>query len=110
MSKMQSNSTEGIGMHVSRYSSSCDALCILPSARKKAIRLLTSYVDLKPHAFDLKTRIILDHFMAVTMKTIEGKGLAMLVTKSRLHAVRFQLAFQKVLGEIGLPFKYSQER
>jgi type I restriction enzyme, R subunit len=73
--------------------------------RKKAIRLLTSYVDLKPHAFDLKTRIILDHFMAVTMKAIEGKGRAMLVTKSRLHAVRFQLAFQKVLGEMGLPFK-----
>jgi type I restriction enzyme R subunit len=73
--------------------------------KKKAMVLLTSYVDLKPHAFDLKTRIILEHFMAVTMKAIEGKGRAMLVTKSRLHAVRFQLAFQKVTKELGLPFK-----
>jgi type I restriction enzyme R subunit len=73
--------------------------------KKKAMVLLTSYVDLKPHAFDLTTRIILEHFMTVTMKAIEGKGRAMLVTKSRLHAVRFQLAFQKVTKELGLPFK-----
>ena len=73
--------------------------------KKKAVLLLTSYVDLKPHAFDLKTRIILEHFTAVTMKAIEGKGRAMLVTKSRLHAVRFQLAFVKVMKEMGLPFK-----
>jgi type I restriction enzyme R subunit len=73
--------------------------------KKKAVLLLTSYVDLKPHAFDLKTRIILEHFCSVTMKAIEGKGRAMLVTKSRLHAVRFQLAFEKVMKEMGLPFK-----
>jgi type I restriction enzyme R subunit len=72
--------------------------------KKKAIRLLTSYVDLKPHAFDLKTRIMLDHFSSVTMKAVEGKGRAMLVTKSRLHAVRFQLAFEKVMKEMGMPF------
>jgi len=72
--------------------------------KKKAIRLLTSYVDLKPHAFDLKTRIMLDHFKSVTMNAIEGRGRAMLVTKSRLHAVRFQLTFQKVMKEMGLPF------
>jgi type I restriction enzyme R subunit len=72
--------------------------------KKKAIQLLTSYVDLKPHAFDLKSRIMLDHFKSVTMTAIEGRGRAMLVTKSRLHAVRFQLAFQKAMKEMGLPF------
>ena len=30
--------------------------------KKKAVRLLTSYVDLKPHAIEMKTRIMLDHF------------------------------------------------
>lgn len=73
--------------------------------KKKAILLLTSYVDLKPHAFELKTKIILDHFSYKTSKSIQGKGRAMLVTKSRLHAVRFQLAFQKVMKEMGLPYK-----
>ncbi len=73
--------------------------------KKKAILVLTSYVDLKPHAFELKTRIMLDHFLPVTSKAIEGRGRAMLVTKSRLHAVRFQLAFRKVMKEMGLPFK-----
>ncbi len=73
--------------------------------KKKAIRVLTSYVDLQPHAFELKTRIMLDHFLDVTLKAVQGRGRAMLVTKSRLHAVRFQLAFQKVIKEMGLPFK-----
>lgn len=73
--------------------------------KKKAIMLLTSYVDLKPHAFDHKTRIILDHFMKSTFTAIQGKGRGMLVTKSRLHAVRFQLAFNKIMKELGLPLK-----
>ncbi len=73
--------------------------------KKKAIRVLTSYVDLQPHAFELKTRIMLDHFLDVTLKAVQGRGRAMLVTKSRLHAVRFQLAFQKVMKDMGLPFK-----
>jgi type I restriction enzyme R subunit len=72
--------------------------------KKKAIQLLTSYVDLQPHAFDLKTQIMLDHFKSVTMNAIEGKGRAMLVTKSRLHAVKFQLTFQRVMKEMALPF------
>ena len=73
--------------------------------KKKAIYLLTSYVDLQPHAFEVKTKITLDHFMDVTYKAIQGKGRAMVVTKSRLHAVRFQLAFAKELATRGLPFK-----
>jgi type I restriction enzyme R subunit len=73
--------------------------------KKKAVRLLTSYVDLKPHAFELKTRVILDHFTTSTARSIQGKGRAMLVTKSRLHAVRFQLAFEKIMRELGLPYK-----
>ena len=73
--------------------------------KKKAVQLLTSYVDLKPHAFELKSRIMLDHFKSVTMNAIEGKGRAMLVTKSRLHAVRFQIAFQRLMKEMGLPSK-----
>lgn len=67
--------------------------------KKKAIRLLTSYVDLQPHAIEMKTRIMLDHFLGKTVKAVEGKGRAMVVTRSRLHAVKYYQAFQKIMAE-----------
>jgi type I restriction enzyme, R subunit len=73
--------------------------------KKKAIRLLTSDVDLTPHAIEQKTRIMLDHFLEKTLHAIQGKGRAMVVTRSRLHAVKFYLAFRKVMEEKNLPFK-----
>ncbi len=73
--------------------------------KKKAIRLLTSDVDLTSHAIEQKTRIMLDHFLEKTLHTIQGKGRAMVVTRSRLHAVKFYLAFRKVMEEKNLPFK-----
>lgn len=73
--------------------------------KKKAIRLLTSDVDLTPHAIEQKTRIMLDHFLEKTVHTIQGKGRAMVVTRSRLHAVKFYLTFRKVMEEKNLPFK-----
>ena len=36
--------------------------------------MLTNYVDLQPHSIETKTRIILEHFIARTAKTIEGEG------------------------------------
>ena len=69
--------------------------------KKKAIRLLTSYVDLQPHAIETKTRIMLDHFLEKTAHAIQGKGRAMVVTRSRLHAVKFYLMFRKDDGRKG---------
>jgi type I restriction enzyme R subunit len=73
--------------------------------RAKAVRALTSWVDLQDHAIETKTRIMLDHFLDVTANAIRGKGRAMLVTRSRLHAVRYYLKFRKLIEEKGLPFK-----
>jgi len=73
--------------------------------KKKAIRLLTSYVDVQPHAIETKARIILDHFLEKTCQTIRGRGCAMVVTRSRLHAVKFYLALQKIMAEKGTGFK-----
>ena len=71
--------------------------------RSKAVRALTSYVDLTDHAVDQKARICLDHFQRVTARAIQGRGRAMFVTRSRLHAVRYFLAFKKLMQERGLP-------
>ncbi|GBE18452.1 type I restriction enzyme EcoR124II R protein [archaeon BMS3Abin16] len=73
--------------------------------KKKAVRLLTSYVDLKPHAIEMKTRIMLDHFLDKTEEAIQGRGRAMVVTRSRLHAVRYCLMFKKIMAEKNLPYK-----
>jgi type I restriction enzyme R subunit len=73
--------------------------------KSKATRLLTSYVDLQPHAIEKKVEIILEHFLKVTVNAIEGKGRAMVVTKSRLHALKYYLVFRRLMKEMNLPFK-----
>ncbi len=70
-----------------------------------AIKLLTKYVDLLPHAIEMKTRIMLDHFLGSTYKAIQNRGRAMVVTRSRLHAIKFYQCFKKLIAEKNLPFK-----
>ncbi len=72
--------------------------------RSKAVRALTSYVDLTDHAVEAKARVCLDHFERVTSRAIRGKGRAMFVTRSRLHAVRYVLAFKTLMQEKGLAY------
>ena len=73
--------------------------------KKKAIKLLTSYVDLQPHAIENKAQIMLDHFLDKTVNEIQGKARAMIVTRSRLHAVKYYLVFRKAMKENNLAFK-----
>jgi type I restriction enzyme R subunit len=73
--------------------------------KKKAEYLLKSFVELHPHAIGEKVRIMVEHFAAKVQGEIGGKAKAMIVTRSRLHAVRYRLAVDKVLAERGLPFK-----
>lgn len=73
--------------------------------KKKAQRLILNYVDRHEHAIEKKTAIIVEHFCAKISGEIGGQAKAMVVTRSRLHAVRFKLAFDKYLGEHGLPYK-----
>lgn len=73
--------------------------------KKKALRLLMSYVDLHPHEIEMKSRIMLDHFLEKTANAIQGLGRAMVVTRSRLHAVRFYQTFRRIMSEKGLTFK-----
>jgi len=72
--------------------------------KKKTVRLLSSYVDLQDHAIEKKTRIMIEHFVSQTQKEIQGKARAMLVTRSRLHAVKFKLKFDDIMREMNLPY------
>ena len=73
--------------------------------KSKAAYLLRAFVDLHPHAIDEKVRIMVEHFMAKSQSEIGGRAKAMIVTRSRLHAVRYKLAVDRHLGELGSPFK-----
>ncbi len=72
--------------------------------KARTLRALTNYVDQQPHSIETKTKIMLEHFIEHTAKTIEGKGRAMLVTPSRLHCVRYKQAFDRQMKEMGLPY------
>lgn len=73
--------------------------------RKKAEYLLKSFVELHSHAIAEKVRICVEHFATQVQGEIGGKAKAMIVTRSRLHAVRFKLAVDKYLAKRGYPFK-----
>ncbi len=73
--------------------------------KKKAEYLLKSFVELHPHAIGEKVRICVEHFATKVQAEVAGKAKAMLVTRSRLHAVRYRLALDKYLNERGYPFK-----
>ena len=72
--------------------------------KKKAVRLLANYVDLQDHAIETKARIMIEHFTSQTQNEIQGQARAMLVTKSRLHAVRFKRKFDELIKEMNLPY------
>ena len=73
--------------------------------KKKAEYLLKSFVELHPHAIGEKVRIMVDYFAAQVQNEIAGKAKAMIVTRSRLHAVRYKLEVDKYTKERGFPFK-----
>ena len=73
--------------------------------RKKATYLLRSYADLHEHAIHTKTAIMLDHFEEEVKDRIAGKAKAMVVTRSRLHAVRYKLEFDREMKKRRLPYR-----
>lgn len=55
----------------------------------KAMKLIRRYTELHPYNIRQKAELIVETFREVTSKTIGGKGKMMVVTSSRLAAVRY---------------------
>jgi len=72
---------------------------------KKAKKILRSFVEKHPHAIAQKTDIMLEHFISSTTHKINNKGRAMVVTRSRLHAVLYKKAFDRLIKENNYPIK-----
>ncbi len=73
--------------------------------RKKAARALARFMRLHPHNIAQKTEVMVEHFNAVTRHKIGGKAKAMVVTGSRLEAVRYKQSFDRYILQKGYPIK-----
>jgi type I restriction enzyme R subunit len=67
--------------------------------KKKASSAIGRFVSFHPHNLAQKTEVIIEHFRQVTMKKIGGRAKAMVVTVSRLHALRYYFEFKKYIKE-----------
>lgn len=72
--------------------------------RGKASYILRSFVDLHEHAIRKKVEIMVEHFHDRVAHRIDGQAKAMVVTRSRKHAVRYKLAMDAYLRERGYPY------
>ena len=69
--------------------------------RKKAAKALARFLRLHPHNIAQKTEVIVEHFQAVTRHKIGGRAKAMVVTGSRLEAVRYKQSFDDYIKTKG---------
>lgn len=65
------------------------------------VRAIRQFETLHPHNISQKTAVMLEHFRNVTRHKIGGRAKAMIVTPSRLHAVRYLLEFKRQIEEKG---------
>jgi type I restriction enzyme R subunit len=73
--------------------------------RKKAAQALARFMRLHPHNIAQKTEVMVEHFQAVTRHKIGGRAKAMVVTGSRLEAVRYKQSFDRYIKEKGYAIK-----
>ncbi|RMG05397.1 MAG: type I restriction endonuclease subunit R, partial [Nitrospirae bacterium] len=73
--------------------------------RKKAARALARFMRLHPHNIAQKTEVMVEHFYHHTRHKIGGRAKAMVVTGSRLEAVRYKQSFDEYIAEKGYPIK-----
>lgn len=65
--------------------------------KKKAAAALAKFMSLHPHNVEQKTELMVEHFRRSVKSHLGGRAKAMVVTSSRLHAVRYMLAFQRYI-------------
>ncbi|TVS13284.1 MAG: type I restriction endonuclease subunit R [Planctomycetaceae bacterium] len=69
--------------------------------KRKAARALARFTSLHPHNIAQKVEVMLEHFRTHTRHKIGGKAKAMVVTSSRVHAVRYKQEFDRQIKEKG---------
>jgi len=73
--------------------------------RKKAAKALARFLKLHPHNIAQKTEVMIEHFYNVSRHKIGGHAKAMVVTGSRLEAVRYKQSFDSYIKSKNYPIK-----
>jgi type I restriction enzyme R subunit len=69
--------------------------------KKKAARALSKFLVLHPTNIAQKIEVIVEHFRGHVRTHLGGRAKAMVMTSSRLQAVKYMEAFQRYIGEKG---------
>ena len=69
--------------------------------KKQAARAIGRFLSFHPHNLAQKTEVMVEHFQKIASKKIGGLAKAMVVTSSRLHAVRYKEEFDTYIKEQG---------
>lgn len=67
--------------------------------KKKGARALARFKELHPHNIEQKTEVMVEHFRDHIRHLLGGRAKAMVVTSSRLQAVRYMQAFERYIAD-----------
>ena len=67
--------------------------------RGQAANALTRYLELHPFNIEQVVSVVIEHFRLYVMHELGGRAKAMIVTSSRLAAVKYKLAFDRYIKE-----------
>ncbi len=69
--------------------------------RRRAAKALARYLELHPVNIEQVVSVIVEHFRLYVMSELGGRAKAMVVTGSRLAAVKYKLAFDRYIQDRG---------
>ncbi|MFN8633572.1 MAG: type I restriction endonuclease [Chloroflexota bacterium] len=69
--------------------------------KKPAAKALARFLSFHPHNLAQKTEVMVEHFQTFARHKIGARAKAMVVTGSRLHAVRYKQEFERYLAKKG---------
>lgn len=69
--------------------------------KKKGAKELGIWIKLHPHNIGQRVQVIIEHFRQHVQRLLGGQAKGMVVTSSRLEAVRYKIAFDKYITRLG---------
>src|SRR5690625_4104339 len=69
-------------------------------SKSKASKEIARFVSLHPHSIAQKSAVMIEHYRQSVQHKIGGRAKAMVVTRSRLHAVRYKHAFDNYVQKM----------
>jgi type I restriction enzyme, R subunit len=94
---LRNYTTYGTAYRIAQQSAAADA----EVDSKKASKELGIWIKLHPHNIGQRVQVIVEHFRKHVQGLLGGQAKAMVVTSSRVEAVRYKLAFDKYVARLG---------